>query len=179
MRTIRLALVVGSIVMAAACGSSSNKASSSASSTATGTAASGATTTVAKAAALPDPCTLLTTQDVAPLFDGAAITAKPSTGPAPGVAQCSFNLSVGAQAKQVNIETLTNFADNPAYLFPSPSTTVPGIGELAVVEATNTNEHRITVKLGASAIQITVDFFDKAADDAFVTQLARIAVGRA
>ena len=78
----------------------------------------------------------------------------------------------------MNIETLTNFADNPAYLFPSPSTTVPGIGELAVVEATNTNEHRITIKLGANAIQITVDFFDKPPDDAFVTQLARVAVGR-
>jgi hypothetical protein len=121
---------------------------------------------------------LLTTQDVVPLFDGGAVTAKPSTGPAPGTAQCSFNLTAGVQAKQVTIKTITDFANNPAYLFPSPSTTVPGIGDVAVVETTNTNEGRITVKLGGNAIQITVDFYDKPVDDTFVTQLARVAVGR-
>jgi hypothetical protein len=78
----------------------------------------------------------------------------------------------------VNIETLADYASNPAYVFPSPSTTVPGIGDLAVVATTNTNESRITVKLGGNAIQITVDFYDKPIDDSFVTQLARVAVGR-
>jgi hypothetical protein len=174
---MRLTLVIAAIALMAACGSSSNKSATTSSST-TASTASAATASAAKTAALPDPCTLLTTDDVAAFFDGEAITAKPSTGPAPGVAQCSFNLSVGAQAKQVNIETLTDFATNPAYVFPSPVTTVPGVGELAVIEASNTNEHRITVKLGANAIQITVDFYDKPVDDAFLTQLARLAVGR-
>jgi hypothetical protein len=115
---------------------------------------------------------------VASFFDGAAITAKPSTGPAAGTAGCDFNLAAGSQAKQVSIKTLADFASNPAYVFPSPSTTVPGIGDLAVIETTNTNEGRITVKLGGNAIQITVDFVDKPQDDSFLSQLARAAIGR-
>ena len=179
MRAIRLAVMVGTIALLAACGSSSNKAASASSSgNATNASASVAGATASNPAALPDPCTLLTTQDVAPLFEGGAVTAKPSTGPAPGTAQCSFNLTAGVQAKQVNIKTISNYASNPAYVFPSPSTTVPGIGDLTVIETTNTNERRISVKLGSNAIQITVDFYDKAPDDALVTQLARTAVGR-
>lgn len=182
MRVIRIVLLVGTIALLTACGSSGNKAASTSStnngSSSNGSNNGGSNSSTSSGRALPDPCTLLTTQDVAPLFDGGAVTAKPSTGPAPGTAQCSFNLTAGVQAKQVNIETLSDYASNPAYVFPSPSTTVPGIGDVAVIESSNTSERRISVKLGGNAIQITVDFYDKAVDDSFVTQLARTAVGR-
>ena len=95
-----------------------------------------------------------------------------------GVAQCTYNLSVGSQGLQVSIETLNAYASNPAYIFPAPSSTIPGLGDLAVIETSNTNERRITVKLGTNAIQVTVDFYTKPVDDAFVTQLAKDAVGR-
>ena len=82
------------------------------------------------------------------------------------------------QGLQVSIETLNAYASNPAYIFPAPSsTTIPGLGDLAVIETSNTNERRITVKLGTNAIQVTVDFYTKPVDDAFVTQLAKDAVG--
>jgi hypothetical protein len=184
----RCSLLLGSLALLglAACGSSGAKSTTSAISGVTTTSAisSGSTTSSAPASAstqpLPAPCTLLTRADVAPLFETAttALYARPTAGPASGTGQCAFGLSVGSQGMTVTIKTRTDYANDPSYIFPQGGTTVPGIGDLAVITSVQRSSGEITVRLGKDAIDIYVEFYTKPVDNAFLTTLARDAVGR-
>ncbi len=135
--------------------------------------------------ALPAPCTLLTVADVEPLFGTTALQATPTTGPVRGVAACSFNLSVGVQAKTVSVRTHTDFPDDASYVFPSQGTTpVPGLGYPAVLQSTNNhgsntvNQSTLTVKLGTNALEIHVEWYTDPVNNAFLTQLTKAALAR-
>jgi hypothetical protein len=135
--------------------------------------------------ALPPPCTLLTIADVEPLFGTTALDATPSTGPAQGVAECSFSLSVGVQAKAVDIKSRKDFPNDASYIFPDQGTTpVPGLGYPAVLQTTNNhgsntvNQSTLTVKLGTNALEIHVEWYTDPVNNAFLTQLAKAALAR-
>ena len=135
--------------------------------------------------ALPAPCTLLTIADVEPLFGTTALQTTPTNGPARGVAECSFNLSVGVQAKTVSVQTRANFPDDLSYVFPNQGTTqVPGLGYPAVLQSTNnhgsntTNQSTITVKLGTNALEVHVEWYTDPVNNAFLTQLTKAALAR-
>lgn len=161
--------------------SSSPSTSSSASSTAPATSPPASTRTVA----LPPPCTLLTIANVEPLFGTTALDTTPSTGPAQGVAECSFSLSVGVQAKAVTVKTRMDFPNDASYIFPSQGTTpVPGLGYPAVLQSTNnhgsntTNQSTLTVQLGTNALEIDVDWYTDPVNNAFLIQLTKAALAR-
>ena len=187
------------VAMAAGCGSSTKGptgsagtgspagTSPSASVAASPTGSTPATSAPAstKTVALPAPCTLLTVANVEPLFGTTALQQTPTTGPVRGVAECSFNLSVGVQAKTVSIATHTDFPDDLSYVFPSQGTTpVPGLGYPAVLQTTDnhgsnsTNDSTLTVKLGTNALEIHVEWYTDPVDTGFVTQLAKAALAR-
>jgi hypothetical protein len=179
-------LLVGSLALLglAASGTSGAKSSGPSGATTTSAISNASTTSSAPAPAstqaLPAPCILLTRADVAPLFETAttALYARPSTGAASGTAQCAFGLSVGSQGMTVTIKTRTDYANDPSYIFPQQGTTVPGIGDLAVITSVQRSSGEITVRLGKDAIDIYVDFYTKPVDNGFLTTLARDAVGR-
>ena len=191
------AAIVAFAAVAAGCGSSSKSPagaagtggpantspSASVSAAPTGSATSAPAST--KTIALPASCTLLTIADVEPLFGTTALQRIPATGPDRGVAECSFSLSVGVQAKAVSVRTRTDYPDDLSYIFPSQETTaVPGLGYPAVLQGTNhhrsntVNQSTLTVKLGTNAVEIHVEWYTDPVNNAFLTQLAKTALAR-
>jgi hypothetical protein len=175
LRNLAGAAVAGAVL--AACSSSSPPAATGPSTSTTSTTSKGG----GSPASLPAPCTLVTTADVTPVFGAAAVTATPSTGPAPGTAACSFSLTAGSQGRNVIVKTRNDYANDPSYVFPSGThITGSGLGDFAVVETMNAQkESTITVKLGKNALEIMVNFYDQPVDNSSVTQLAKEAVARA
>jgi hypothetical protein len=179
-------LLVGSLALLglAACGSSGAKSSDASGATTATTIGNASTTSSTPAPAstrpLPAPCTLLTRADVAPLFETAttALYARATTGSVAGTAQCAFGLTVGSQGMTVYIKTRADYANDQSYVFPQQGTTVPGIGDLAVITSVRRSTGEITVRLGKDAIDIYVEFYTKPVDNAFLTTLARDAVAR-
>ena len=98
------------------------------------------------------------------------------------MAQCLFNLRVGVQGKQIGVRTLTDFGNNPAYIFPNADvTTVPGLGYPAVLNthvSGSVHQSTLTVKLGKNALEIHVEWYTDSVNNAFVTQLAKDALAR-
>jgi hypothetical protein len=157
--------------------SSTSTTAATAGTATTSASATTSTTSTGSAAPLPDPCTLLTVPDVAPLFDTTEL--QSNSGQAGGSARCIYSLKVGTQGLGVGIRTINDFANNAAYVFPSEKTTAaPGLGDQAVIRTANTAERQISVKTGKNVIEITVDFYTKPVDDAFVTKLAKTALSR-
>jgi hypothetical protein len=184
------AAIVALAVAAAGCGSSAKSpavsagsgspASTSPSASVSATAPPASTKTIA----LPAPCTLLTIADVEPLFGTTALQMTPTTGPVQGVAECSFNLSVGVQAKTVSVVTHTDFPHDLSYVFPSQGTTpVSGLGDPAVLQtnqgSNGASDSTLTVKLGTNALAIHVEWYTDPVNNAFVTQLTKTALARA
>jgi hypothetical protein len=85
---------------------------------------------------------------------------------------------VGWQGLSVVIKTRADYANDPSYVFPQPGTNVPGIGDMAVITSPQRTAGEITVKPGADALDIYVDFYTKPVDNAFLATLARTAVER-
>jgi hypothetical protein len=195
---IKYATAIGALAaVATGCASATKSSSGSAgagssarTSASAGTSAGPTTTaptssTSPKTIPLPAPCTLLTVADVAPMFGTTALNTNPSTGPEKGVAQCSFNLTVGVQGKEVGIRTYTNFPDDDSYVFPSVGTTpVSGLGYPAVLSTTNnhgpnsSNNSTLTVKLGTNALEVHVEWYTNPVNIAFITKLTKTALSR-
>ena len=183
---IQLIISIGLAVSIVSCGSSASTTTTT--TTASGgatTSRSGATASVpstsaaSSSAPLPAPCTLVTATDVASFFDNAETASSSPTNQLVGRTTCLYNLKVGVQGRQIGVATLNDFAkNNPNYGYPPPTSTIPGLGSSAVLATTNNKERRLTVKVGANAVEITVDFYDKPIDDGFITQLAKTALGR-
>jgi hypothetical protein len=177
-----LLLLLASVLFSASCGSSGKSSSATSSATSSNaTATSGAPTTSAggRAAALPAPCTLLTTDDVVPLL-GTAVDTVPTTGSgAPGAAQCTYERKVGATALNIAVWTRDDFAKDPSFVFPSTGTRVNGLGDVAYYQSSQAaTRGQVWVRLGSNAIQVTVSLYDKPIDESFVEGLARKAVSR-
>jgi hypothetical protein len=174
-----LIATTAAVVALSGCGggsSSSHKTTSSSpgSSTSSVTAAQSATKT------LPSPCSLLTKAEAAPVFGTTALDAVQSTPGAPGVSQCGFSLTAGVQAKSIVVRTRTDYAHDPSYVFPPPST--QRVNGLPYPAYTNMDPAQkvgtITVQLGGNALEIHVNGYDQPVSQDQLVQLAKDALAR-
>ncbi len=191
------AAVAALAIAAAGCGSSSKVVSGTGSAGGSAAASAGSApggsaspkapspTAGVRTVALPAPCTLLTPADAAPLFGTTELSMGAVPRTAAGVAQCSFNLKVGIQAKQVSIVTRQDFANDQSYIFPKDGTTpVNGLGYPAVVRSTDNhssssaNRSSLTMKLGKNVLEIDVEWYTDPVNNAFLTTLAKAALAR-
>ncbi len=153
---------------------SGTKSSTSGSPPSSAKGASGITKT------LPPPCSLLTKDEVQPIFGTTVLDAVQSTPGQPGVSQCSFSLTVGIQGKNVTVRTHTDYAHDPSYIFPPPSTkSVSGLPDPAYISVDLAQKvGAISVKLGRSVMEIQVNGYDQPVTKDQLIQFAKDALGR-
>ena len=182
MRATGLVVSMGLAVAVVGCGSNTTTTPATVGASTTGSGpATGSPSTDAHitSAPLPDPCSLVTATDVGSFFDNAETASSSTTNPSRGRSTCLYNLRTGSQGRQVGVSALNDFdKNNPSYGYPPPTLTISGLGDSAVLATTNKTVRQVTVKVGTNAIEISVDFYDKPVDDAFVTRLAKTAVSR-
>ena len=143
------------------------------------TSSAGASTVDEARSRLPQPCHLLSRGEMTPLFGATArLDAIPTAGPAAGTAQCAFERARGPQGDGVNVWTRANYAVDRSYVFPSVGRSIAGIGQFAVISPELAHRAEITVKLGANAIEIDIEFGNGPADDHLLVDLAKDAVSR-
>jgi hypothetical protein len=96
------------------------------------------------------------------------------------VSLCGYSLAVGVQGKNVTVKARTDYAHDPSYPFPPPSTeSVSGLPSPAYVAVdTAQKTGTITVQLGANALEIQVNGYDQPVSKDQLVQLAKDALAR-